>query len=79
MRTFRPKCILPIGPEVVPFLGLPYRILNTSHKRNYFGAYGYTGTWSLGIGPRAQSTPLEADPEARKAKPSMSPKPQTLL
>ena len=23
------------------FLGLPYRILNLNHKRNYLGAYGY--------------------------------------
>ena len=26
------------------FLGLPYRILNRNHKRNYLGAYGYTET-----------------------------------
>ena len=36
------------------FLGLPYRILNINHKRNYLGAYGYrarvlkrAGLWML--------------------------------
>ena len=28
-------------PPSSSFLGLPYRVLNINHKRNYLGAYGY--------------------------------------
>ena len=34
---------VPVGSTVVPFVGLPYRMLDINHnkKRNYNGAYGY--------------------------------------
>ena len=38
---------LPMGSQVVPFWGLPYRILNINHKRNYLGAYGSVHVCSI--------------------------------
>ena len=35
-----------MGYKVVPFLGLPYRILNISHKKELL--------WSLWVGPKVK-------------------------
>ena len=48
-------CKVPIGSLVVPFLGLPYRILNMNHKKELL--------WSLWVaGARALTIPAGTCP-----------------